>query len=310
MSEHRTETKTPEIYCVTFGSTSDENNILPGIKQFTDRYPEIRIVVQYASADNTPEKAGAILSRLSPKDHGYEGVFFINGAGMSNVLTGVCKAQYARLQDLVIGVPIADNSSAGLTAFLSTVEKPPYNPVFTVGLNNTDAALEIAYRFMHRASVEEAETVGIPEQTRRFLPDFCLKLEEVLNEFNIPFSYRDQSALESDGGVVISPLSQGVCPLLKKFDRAIAGSGGIQIVYSVDLIYADVSFYERIMREMGGMSCTGMTTSLFPVNAAIVAAQLIRNKHAIQLIEEKRQTRVEKLNQHPGFVMVNGEIEN
>lgn len=306
-----------ETYCVTFGSTSDEKAVLPGIIAFTKKHPEMRVVVQYASIDNTPGKAKAILERLTPVELGYEAVFFITGAGMSNVLTGVCKATNARLNDLVIGVPLTDESSRGLTGFLSTVEKPPYNPIFTVGLNNTYAALEIAYRFMHEEVTMGVEGVGISERMRSFVGDDCEKLEKTLASFEIPFIAVSDGDIGSSSSprIIISPFNSACAHLLKQYDAALERRPGIQIAYCVDPIHRDVGLYQRVMSDLGfiegdgAIACTGLTTSLYPVNAAIVAAQLTRNDDAIGLIFSKRNDRVDQLNQHRGFVVTNGVIQ-
>jgi len=110
-----------------FGSPSDELYVLPGIQRFTAEHPDIAVGVHYASADNTPgkvqDKAQQIWRSESPK-------VLISGAGMSNVLTGVVK-QYANIEDLVIGIPIYDEATKGLSSFLATSERPPRNPVLT-----------------------------------------------------------------------------------------------------------------------------------------------------------------------------------
>jgi len=109
---------------VIFGSTSDEDKVLPGLQEATKAIKDLEVEVQYASADNTPAKVDALMT-LQSSEEGKKA--YISGAGMSNVLTGVVKT-YGTLKDIVIGIPITDPEIDGLSSIFSTSEKPPLNP--------------------------------------------------------------------------------------------------------------------------------------------------------------------------------------
>lgn len=67
----------------------------------------------------------------------------IAGAGLANGLVSAHKA-YAHRDTIVIGLPIFDSATQGLTSLLSTQEMPPGCPVGCVGVDRIDAAVDMA----------------------------------------------------------------------------------------------------------------------------------------------------------------------
>jgi phosphoribosylcarboxyaminoimidazole (NCAIR) mutase len=299
-----------ETIHLMFGSTSDETHILPKVRAFSIRHPPLIIDLQYGSVDNTPKKVEMVLTNWSSEGSATKARTYATGAGMVNALTGESKSHYARLNDLVVGVPVTDKSSEGLTAFLSTFEKPPFNPVVAVGLNNADAALEIVYRFKHKPITNGVERVivpGAPEESYDLVRN---EFYAALKDFGIFYDIVDLSEIGSTPNeIVLNPFCIHTQPSLRQVDKRLAETqGGIQIAYPMVPIRGYTTFYAKLAQEMGEMRCTGIVTSLYPVNAAIVAAQLTRNEDALRLIKAKREERAVKIEKHKGLTIINREV--
>ncbi len=301
-----------------FGSNSDERKVLPGIERWTEENPDVR--VEYASADNTPEK----VARLADELLSHEGelrwvkrraVPVISGAGMSNVLTGVMKVS-ARYDDLNIGIPITDSMTGGLSSVLSTDEKPPRNPVLAVSLNGTYAAANIAHRFNEcgYGDVVVADTsIGAV--------DLVVKKLEI---YGLPFEVRDVADLDPDA-LVITPFALNATHWLREIDEKLREGKGIQIavknsnpliVYESDEHkgpqYDDTirmnEFAQYLAQFRHPMEATGFVSMGGYVNAAIVAAQIMRDSDALMRIKGEKDDKHDTLNDHPGYVVSGGEV--
>ena len=197
-----------QVIHAIFGSPNDEEKILPGLVKAT-RDLGVEVRVHYASADNTPQKVADLVAKL--KDEKARVV--ISGAGLSNVLTGVVKAAMP-FHVVHIGVPIYDSSFSGLTALLSTAEKPPMNPVLCVGVNNTYAAVNIAHRFLqglkdvviyHNEDKSEARRIGMNE------------LRKVFDELGMLYKVSKLSELQQDA-VIVNPFDYTSLDSVDKMD--------------------------------------------------------------------------------------------
>jgi len=240
---------------MVFGSSSDRKKVLPGIETFVADHPDIAIRGIYASADNTPNKVrkiarelwgnhadeiidaiddfedpeaqavAAALQTVASEARERDPQVIISGAGMSNVLTGVLKGYGRGTVDLVIGVPITDSKTDGLSSILSTMEKPPRNPVLATPLNGTYTAANIAARFMN----QRYDRVVVMEC------DLSADVEKELGKWGVPCIVSGDVTSADD--LVINPFDlhgeSGQDPYdltdIKRIDRELAKGKGIQI---------------------------------------------------------------------------------
>src|SRR3989344_2382926 len=281
-----------------FGSDSDQGKILPGLLEFSKEHPDISLVIQYASADNTPDKVRRLALKWygdpdmgSGNYHQREPIAFISGAGMSNALTGAVKG-YARMDDLVIGVSIGDSVTQGLSAVLSTCEKPPRNPVLTVPLNGTYAAANIAKRFMEGEGRYTKVVVAMDESNVLIGLEFRNEVGNVLSHYDLPYLVLPSSKISADD-LVVTPFSAGKVDLssLLFIDTKLQMGKGVQIAVkdSLPLVeleaedrsddaFAEQDVLEYLTYFKGNFKATGYVTAGQPVNAMIVAAQMMRSK--------------------------------
>ncbi|MBM3233936.1 AIR carboxylase family protein [Candidatus Pacearchaeota archaeon] len=281
-----------QIIHAVFGSPSDEAKILPGILEFTREHAGLEVRIYYASADNTPDKVEGIARQLEDERH----PVVISGAGLSNVLTGSIKSK-RNPHTIHIGVPISDSSSCGLTALLSTAEKPPMNPVLCVGVDNTYAACNIASRFFNGL-----KGVALKQPFRR---NDCLTkgLEQIakhLRDFGIEFI--DLDAGEFYHGVVIVPFDYSD---LSRYDRILRGGRGVQVGVSCSPVHENPEDYLGCLNDTWA---TGIVSSQGYLNAVYMAALLTNNLGALLKFEEKRQRKQTDLTAHSGLIVKNGEV--
>ena len=136
---------------LAFGSPNDVGNLFSedgiraaGAKMLPKRLPDkdVHFYFSIASADRTPETV-----KKHAEERPYDVV--VAGAGMSNALIGAwtayTKMAFPEHNPVFLGLPISDKSTGGLSALLSTQEKPPGCPVGCVGVDRLDAAIELAY---------------------------------------------------------------------------------------------------------------------------------------------------------------------
>lgn len=128
---------------IALGSPSDKSEVL-------QRFRELKAIegwaadteqwLSVASAHRTPDSVEA-----HALEHCWDAI--IAGAGLSNVLVSEY-LKYADTTTVVIGLPLSDSKSKGLTSFLSTSELPPGYPVATVGIDRIDSALHLTNRLI------------------------------------------------------------------------------------------------------------------------------------------------------------------
>ena len=302
-----------------FGSTSDERKVLPGIERWTDENPDVR--VHYASADNTPKKVSKILRDLlgvegDERWDTREAVPVISGAGMSNVLTGVSKVA-ARYDDLNIGIPITDSKTAGLSSVLSTDEKPPRNPVLAVTLNGTYAAANIAQRFNDGGY----ERIVVPNWYTEAVAD----VTELLEGYGLPYVVVDGPSDVGPDDLVLTTFTLNAANRLRSIDDRLRTGKGIQIAvkdkspilvfdtpegeeprYDDEVLVDETARYLAQFRHP--MEATGFVSMGGYVNAAIVAAQIMRHSDALMEIKGEKDHKHDTLNDHPGYLVSGGEV--
>ena len=290
-----------------FGSPSDETKVMPGIQRFVEEHPEVNVSVDYASADNTPDKVDTILSELLG-ELGREPAVIISGAGMANVLTGVAKT-YTNINDLNIGIPITDSKWDGLSSLLSTVEKPPRNAVVATPLNGGSyTAANIAHRFQlqqfGRVVIYDPEHMTTADTVQENFTKYGMETEIV----------HDSEEINSDD-LVVTPylgyVSEG--SILQSIDSILREGTGVQIGFwdTEPDFNEDTSEYLKLMNLP--LSTTGYTTAGNKHNVVLAVAQLTRHQPALaRFAEEKRIKCVGEdgntgLQNHPGFYFSGGQ---
>lgn len=282
-----------QVIHAIFGSPSDEEKVLPGIVQATRELP-VEVRVDYASADNTPEKVDALVAKL--KDEKARVV--ISGAGLSNVLTGVVKAAMP-FHVVHIGVPIYDDSSSGLTALLSTAEKPPMNPVLCVGVNNTYAAVNIAHRFLQGL---KAVVMALPNRYSENLRNGVRSLGENLLELGIPFEQVSVLGEPHRDAVVITPFDY--FPLAIN-DGYLRRGRGVQIGVSCADVNENPQEYRQVLNDT---YAAGIVSSQGYLNAVHMAALLTQNMAVLEKLGARKMRKHTDLTNHSGLIVQGGEV--
>lgn len=296
-----------QIIHAIFGSTSDEKKVLPGIMEFTKSHPKVE--VQYASADNTPNKTQELIRRVkaqTPKSR-----VFVSGAGLSNVLTGVIRSA-SDIPDVNIGIPISDtvpwnpNSLEGMDSLLSTSQKPPLNPVLTVGMNNSHAAVSIARRFqggLGEIAVLETEFGCAGE-----LENGVKELVGKLGEWGMPFTHKKIGGISSDD-VVVRVFGQGIWnSYLKKVDDILARGRGVQVGVCCNPLSLLVLLPREYLHALDGTVVTGMVNAQGYDNAVMMAAQLTRNYKVLDQMAAKKTKKSQELLAHNGYLVSEGRV--
>jgi len=280
---------------IIIGSTSDQDKIVPGIERFVGENPDWKVKVTYASADNTPEKAATAMVRLTDGDS--PGVLE-SGAGMANLLTGVYKT-HARITDLVVGIPIGDSFWDGLSSVLSTVEKPPRNPVLGVGLNNTYAALNIAKRVLEGYDPEAGVTVAKYDDESA---DAVAGIQKKLDHYGIANCVRGRMGIDEDSVVITPFMIDGAN--ITDLDAKLREGKGIQI----GVCYAKPDLdhpTEGYVDTLSGTEVTGIVTAGNHgyTNSVLVAAQILGHQGALEKLAQEKVKKFEDLNGHKGLLI-------
>jgi len=293
-----------------FGSTSDEGKVMPGIIDFSKANPDTEIYVHWASADNTPEKVKEIMDKITKGPR--KAMPLISGAGMSNVLTGIVRT-YARIDDLVIGVPISDKEMQGLSSILSTGEKPPRNPVLTVPLDGSYTAANIAYKFLN-GKFNGVFVPVLPEMPEspggNDIKPEREKILKLLSQYVIAADTIPISKLEGDE-LVISPFYRmniyAADRHIREIDARLSKGTGIQIgVANPGHKTRDYASYAEYFNPE--LRSTGYVTAGQYINAVIVAAQIMGHKNALAMIEGEKKEKAQKLAEEPMHAVKGGAV--
>ena len=261
-----------------FGSDSDKDKIMPGLVRLKEE-GLIQPIVHFISADNNSETDVALVIKRV-KDRGREHEVYIGGAGLCNQLAGTLRKK-ARLQDLPIAVPISDSTMKGVSSFLSSSEKPPMSPLPTVGLDNTYAAGNIAYRFLRQPfrGVHVVRRVNSEEESR--------KIYDQLKKLGIHPS--DAANIHPDE-VVINPFSS--IDQISEIDEILRKGTGVQIAV-VTQGGVDIDTY---MRALNGTEVTALVNNVKSyANSVYVAAIVIQDKGALAKLAQEREAKAAHL---------------
>jgi phosphoribosylcarboxyaminoimidazole (NCAIR) mutase len=240
---------------------------------------------------------------------------------------------------LVIGVPIKDSKTNGLSSILSTSEKPPRNPVLTVGLNDTYSALLIAYRFMKRefndklviATDINLDGRRITEETIKNHPvkgrvtgilsdakydqehchEVLEKLKKSLDGLGLPYDIRKRDASLSRDDIVITlsgdRMPSGTCrKIVGDIDNLLKKGKGIQIV--VNYRHSATSKTDLSYSGIGHGGVTGFVGVQAYQNAAWVAAQFLGYEPALETMILEKVKKRESLESHRGLLVKGGEV--
>ena len=287
-----------------FGSTSDKEKVMPGIEAFVKDHPDIGIYVHWASADNTPEKVKELIrSLLADKDR--SPLPLVSGAGMSNVLTGVIKT-YANIDDLVIGVPISDSITDGLSSVLSTSEKPPRNPVLVTSIDGTYAAANIALRFI-KGSFDSVVLVTPESPTG---PDYrqdqkiLEEIQQLCEKYGLPTEAKRYCDIHPDDLVLntfYADRSHFGGQDLKPIDVILKQGNGIQVA-----VMNDAGFHPDHYRDLffaQDYSSTAFVTAGLYINAVIAAIQIMGHEEGLFKLVGEKAAKSEKLADEPAWLV-------
>lgn len=257
-----------------FGSDSDKDKIMPGLLKLK-KEGLVQPVVHFISADNnSEEEVDVVVERIRGRGRAHE--VYIGGAGLCNQLAGTLRKK-ARLQDLAIAVPISDSTTGGLSSFLSTTEKPPMNPLLTVGIDNTYAAGNIAYRFMQQkfSGVHVARNGHNTQTADRIITDLDLR-----GIASIVTAHGDD--------IIVTPLTGPDHAREVEFGLR----GGVQIAVAA---YSPIDFI-KYAHSLDGTVATAMVNNVKScINTVYAAAQLIQNQDALEELARERQKKAEHL---------------
>jgi phosphoribosylcarboxyaminoimidazole (NCAIR) mutase len=284
---------------LVFGSDSDEKKILPGILRFSNDFPDYTVNVHYASADNTPHKVTTTVAEILTYQSSSSGRVLISGAGMSNVLTGVMKT-HATLSDLVIGVPITDSVTEGVSSLLSTSEKPPLNSVLTVGLNNTYAALNIAQRFIN----QKFNDIAVFDSHQMYQEQY----DKLFKEFNaLKLLHRvkvKQGVSQISPDDVIVGIYDFNCPLIEEVDARLKPGNGVQVFCALEKPF-DIVRYSHCLDRL---DATGLVSATGYRNAVQIAAQLLQYQPSLDVIADMKKTKKTELENNKGLIIKSGVV--
>jgi phosphoribosylcarboxyaminoimidazole (NCAIR) mutase len=318
---------------IVLGSDSDWAKVpalKEGVERATREISGLGVFVDVVSADNTPSKTEQtfmfLTSSKGDREYGwlevgksfteafpwltnmwkrekglaelgtpnYDRRALITGAGMSNVLTGIAKT-YAGPKDLVIGIPLPDSTTDGLSSLFSTSEKPPLNPVLTVGMANTYAALNIAYRFMNQGF---GYIVVPPTQ------DDGLRKEVRGQADKLGIEYRERDCFEiQPNDIVVNFVPPTGSSSVRGIDDMLKEGKGVQIVCSTGKVVNEPA-YIHLLDET---SVSGLVTARQYGNAFQIAAVVAQDEAALEKIKGLKADKTRRLDEIAGFYVVGGQ---
>jgi phosphoribosylcarboxyaminoimidazole (NCAIR) mutase len=285
---------------IILGSTSDKDKVLPGIQKFAEHH-DVDVAVHFASADNTPDKVRSVLESIKGNH-----IAYISGAGMSNVLTGVVKG-YASSNDIVIGLPISDNSTGGVSSLLSTSERPPLNPVLTAGIDNSYAAMNLGYRFIQQFAHDGIRynkvIITSVEPLAGEDTEAISKIQKNLDELNIPYGLLTPSQIGEDD-LVITP-HKGNTERVYEVDKRLREGLGVQIAVCDVSVSAFLPMYSRLLEKTEATGLVGVERF---ENAVYAAAYFMQNSEALNILYNKKSKKTQGLESETGLLIKKGEI--
>jgi len=223
---------------------------------------------------------------------------------------------------LNIGIPISDESSDGLTALLSTVEKPPRNVVLAVGINNTYSALNIARKFLGGLNdVVIGDSISawrggyvIQDSDKARTSENTAKLKQEFAKYGLSPEVVEFDKLSPDS-VVISQFSlDEPRDHMYNIDKLLTKGKGVQVAVPSGKIFRSAA--GQIGEYFGTMIYPFENTAFVSsyaaansyTNVVMAAAQLTRNDDILAKISKEKLEKAAKLNAHKGLLIVNGEV--
>lgn len=274
---------------IGLGSPSDLK-LLERLEPFVMTKPhDMEIYVGIASAHRTPAKVEEFARTCMG---GLSWDVIIGGAGLTNALA----SDYVRMADLrtiVIGLPISDKATGGLSSLLSSSELPPGYPVGCVRVDHIEDALMLGYLAASRKYSDaiiryDNDSGDFAEKISSELKRFGInnKLVYWLEDNNEPnkLIISAMGTKVPDAGLVISGYPCAISALSKKHVSE----------YLVDM---NSDIYCNIL-NIGILN---------PTNVAIYAAKIIgrNNPEIIQNIEAELAKGREKYAGHKYLHVVN-----
>lgn len=221
----------------------------------------------------------------------------------SRFLTSVLR-NYACMEDLVICIPDEKDSINANSTLVSTLNSSILNPILSVGINSTYAALAIAERFLTN-NYDQVSIISneiFPDKNRSDESDYRIlnPLERMANELEylgIKSDKKTQTYEIMPSDLVISIYNPEIgnknrndfeYDFLRTIDRTLVDGIGTQIVVLDDL-FQSVEHINNLMKLTQGLDATGFVAQRY--NAASVAAGMMqKNDVFTKLAENKKRT--------------------
>ncbi len=310
---------------LALGSPSDGKRLL-GDKRLaeivdSERFKGVEVYLSIASAHRTPltviEHACGIRFKESKNPVNFEEIelgdeYHINltkisgkydiviaGAGLANGLVSAHKA-YAHRDTIVIGLPIFDSATQGLTSLLSTQEMPPGCPVGTVGIDRIDAAVDLA---LDLATREYEKILIINSALEINSPNYDDKCAEKLSSLGVKFELKNthtELAHLHDDPEFKKYKNKNVL-ILSPYDVLVRGAENQKVSDKAIVIASYIAEGKEFDKDMGAYRDTiGALDRTMHVrfggieNMAILAARIVANTTGNEDIKQKLREDFEK----------------
>lgn len=168
---------------IALGSTSDLG-LLAQIRGKREEYGQqgVNLVLSVASAHRTPYKV-----KQHAEQRDWDAV--IAGAGLTNALLSRLMEYVDPVRTVMVGLPISDKATDGLSSYLSSTEMPPGYPAAAVMPDRLDSALELAVRLTTR----KFDKLVLQFSSHPDQDDIYNRALETLKKLEAPFDRRSDA---------------------------------------------------------------------------------------------------------------------
>lgn len=248
---------------VALGSPSDRR-LLEGITFDED--------VFYAYSGASAHRTPALVRQHAAE--GWDAI--VAGAGLTNALVSEY-VKDAAAPTLVIGVPIYDRATGGLTSLLSSSELPSGYVVATVGVGQLPQAVNLASVLVTRryTGVFISAVAGYHRALDKdFYSEKSEQLPELLNRFGIPYRFEGTSDKEPRDGELVLFMDGTTDPLMNPIEERFGNYADVVVATKMISLEEDMSpqDYLRYVDRPSNALFVGLQN---PAHLALFAAKVI-----------------------------------